>query len=96
MDKVINAGIKQDQIDYSVVNNLGFKTQVEHDSVFKDEYGFDYRIVSLELGKYEFDWDCVNRTVMLYKSEDCKGEEIELIYLIKDVDELNMMIKILQ
>ena len=44
----------QQKIKYRDVMDLGFKETYCNDKVFKDELGYDYKIVELKLTKKDF------------------------------------------
>ena len=49
--------MKQERIKYKDVMDLGFNESIESDSVYYNEYGFDYTIVTLKLTKRIYlDW----------------------------------------
>jgi hypothetical protein len=94
----VNEHIKQDPIDFKDVIVLGFKSRAEHDSVFQDEHGVPYIITNLELGKvYEFDWDQLTRTVILWKTHPCDCTDDDNVkYYVKDLQELKNLIQLLK
>lgn len=54
----------QSPIDYKDIIEAGFKVEETYDSIFKAEYGFDYKIVTLDLSKRLYlEWDTVTRFV---------------------------------
>ena len=56
----------QNEIDYKTVIDLDFKREDQTDSVFYNEYGFNWFIVTKKLTKRTYlDWDCNTRTVAL-------------------------------
>ena len=56
----------QNEIDYKIVIDLGFKRENQTDNVFYIEYGFNYFIVTKKLTKRIYlDWDCNTRTIRL-------------------------------
>lgn len=65
-------------IDYKKVIDLGFRREDQSDSIFYDEYGFNWFIVTLRLFTaknkdfVELDWDCNTREVeMIRYDKEC-------------------------
>lgn len=58
-------------IKYSDVIRLGFKTQNVHDSVYFNEYGFEYEIITFKLNKYSYiDWAKESRKCEILKCDE--------------------------
>lgn len=76
-----------DGIRYKDVIDLGFKRQDEHDSVFFDDNGYDWFIVTKKVFKRMYlDWDCEEHTVTLYhEDKDHNVEPIETMCTIEEV-----------
>lgn len=56
---------KNNKIDYKDLMDLGFNHKKYHDSVWKKIHGFDWFVVSLDVGKINFDWDIFTREVTM-------------------------------
>tara|TARA_R100000951_G_scaffold74771_1_gene63034 strand:- start:622 stop:990 length:369 start_codon:yes stop_codon:yes gene_type:complete len=56
---------KNNKIDYKDLMDLGFNHANCHDSVWKRVHGFDWFIVSLDIGRINFDWDIFTREVTM-------------------------------
>lgn len=57
-----------DGITYKQAIDLGFKRQDQHDSVFFDDNGYDWFLVTMKLAKrVELDWDCQTHDVTMYR-----------------------------
>ena len=74
--------MKREGIDFCDVMALGFTRQLEHDSVYEEQYGYPYTIVSkflYETKKIEVsaDWDQTTRKVSITKHNKKSGEIIE-------------------
>jgi hypothetical protein len=80
-------------IHYSDVVRLGFKTEKVHDKVYFDEYGFNYEIISFKLNRNNvIDWAKESRKCEILVCSD-EGDVLERIE-IKDLAELEIIIKI--
>ena len=82
---------EQKAIWFKDVINLGFKSSIEADDVFKDMHGYDYRITTLNVNKeISFDWDNENGTVRMLR---CDKEATILGDIpIMDLDHLKQML----
>ena len=61
----------QSPIDYGDVMGLGFERQNDNDSVFFNQYGFDYFICVKNLTPNIYiDWDVVTRTCTLIRHNE--------------------------
>lgn len=86
---------EQQPIHYKDIMKLGFKSTVENDKVFFDEFGVEYTITNLKLSKvYEFDWDQITRTVTLWKTKT-DGTTI-LTFEVIDLEQLEFLILLLK
>ena len=55
---------EQETVTYLEVMALGFKRQDINDNVFRDQYGYDWFLVTKELAEgIRAEWDCIKRTV---------------------------------
>lgn len=51
------------EINYKTIMDLGFEEEFCSDSVYFDEYGFEYSIISLKLAKHIYlEWSKESRT----------------------------------
>lgn len=83
-------------IDYQDVIDLGFKVERPGDTVFHNQYGFEWMIVQKKLfiaKKYEIlaDWNCVERTVEIVHFKRSDGSRIRTISNVT-LEELNIVI----
>lgn len=80
------------EIDYKKVIDLGFIREDQSDSIFKNQYGFDWFTVTMKLSKNIIaEWDCNKRTakIVRYDNEMSIKGEIKC----KSIDDLLMYLK---
>jgi hypothetical protein len=71
----------KEKINYKDIIALGFKRQDENDSVFYDENGYDWFIVTKRISKsFYMNWDCETHFVELIREK--KGDILNRIDLI--------------
>ena len=77
----------KDGIRYKDVIDLGFKRQDTHDSVFFDDNGYVWFLVTKKLSKRRYlDWDCETHAVTLYKEDkDHNTDAVKTMYTIEEV-----------
>ena len=82
----------QNKIDYKTVIDLGFEREDQTDSVFYNEHGFNWFIVTKKLlsKKIKLDWDCNTRTVTLKRID--KNHNIVGSLDIESLEELKNII----
>lgn len=84
---------EQQQIRYKDVMDLGFIETKCRDNVFRDDYGYDYKIVELNLTKkISIDWNIETRTCELIRINNNVDCDIRARYPIKNLDELKTII----
>ena len=55
------------KINYNEVIALGFEREEAHDKIFEEQNGYEYFIVTLNIGRYAFGWDIETHGITLYK-----------------------------
>lgn len=82
--------MEQQEINFKVLKELGFNVEYCDDSVFFDQYGYQWFIVekSYLKGRISIDWDSTTRTCELRRVT--KKGDITMRIPIKDQDELEM------
>lgn len=81
----------QEKFKYKTVIDLGFVREDIGDSVFYDQYGFRYFIVTKKLDeKINLDWDCNTRMVTMIRSN--KSETIVGKMYVETLNELKCII----
>ena len=84
---------EQQQIRYKDVMDLGFIETQCPDNVFRDEYGYDYKIVELNLTKkISIDWNIETRMCQLIRINNNIDCDVKARYPIKNLDELKTII----
>lgn len=84
----------QQKIKYRDVMDLGFKETYCNDKVFKDELGYDYKIVELKLTKkISIDWNIETRLCELLRVNNNRECDVKGRYPIKDLEELKRIIE---
>lgn len=84
--------MEQQEIEYCEVIKLGFEREDPGDTVFFNEYGFEYFIVYLNVSKgVSFDWCPITRKVEMLRGN--KKGDLLARHKIKDIDELIKWIK---
>jgi hypothetical protein len=84
--------MKQQPINYQDVIDLGFKSTIQQDPVFFNQYGFDWRITELKLCKHVYiDWDNNTRFCQMIRL-DKEGCNILRRKDIKNLDEFKEII----
>ena len=82
----------QEEIWYKTIKELGFKEEYQDDSVYENQYGYPYKIVSLKLSKTLYiDWNQVTRTCELIR----QNKECDILgrMPIRDEEHLNEIIE---
>lgn len=80
------------KLHYHEVIELGFKREEAPDKIFEEQNGYEYFIVTLNIGIYAFGWDIETHEITLYKGIDkfsvisTKSELLSLISLLKPVN----------
>jgi len=84
--------MEQKKIKYCDVMALKFKTEVSPDSVYFDEFGYEYEIITKQLTKTIYiDW--AKETQLAEMVRGCKKQKDVLNKMpIKDLDHLKQMI----
>ena len=59
--------MEKQKFDYEEVLKLGFLRTNVKDKIFEKQNGFEYFIMSLNLGRYSFCWDVLDHTITIYK-----------------------------
>ena len=86
-----NNKMAQEKIDYKIVIDLGFEREDQTDSIFYDQYGFNWFIVTKKLTKRTYlDWDCNTRIVTLKRID--KNHNIVGSLDIESLEELKNII----
>jgi len=82
----------QNKIDYKTVIDLGFEREDQTDSVFYNEHGFNWFIVTKKLlsKKIKLDWDCNTHEVKMIRL-DKKKNIIGTLY-VETLNELECII----
>jgi len=85
--------MKQERINYSDIKRLEFKEDVQSDSVYFDEYGYDYVIITLDLTKKIYiDWAKETGFAKLIRIDNPKKCNIKKRWPIKNLKELESVI----
>lgn len=84
--------MKQEKIKYCDVMALGFETEVSPDSVYFNEYGFEYEIITKQLTKTLYiDWAKETQLAELIRS--CKKQkDVKAKLPIKDLEHLKELV----
>lgn len=85
---------KNNKIDYKDLIDLGFKHENCNDSVWERIHGFGYFIVSLDIGRINFDWDIFTRKVTM--NEINKDHYIIRSKNIEDLQDLKGVLTIIK
>jgi hypothetical protein len=83
------------KFDYKDLLNNGFKREDCNDSVFFDQYGFQYFIFTKELRKnFYFDWNVNNQELTLVKT----NYEYNIIYrkIVDSIEEYKLIEELLK
>lgn len=84
---------EQQQIRYKDVMELGFIETQCPDNVFRDEYGYDYKVVEFKIAKLiSIYWDIETRTCELIRINNNVDCDIRARYPIKNLEELKTII----
>ena len=84
--------MKQQEIKYKDIKDLGFTEEIQKDSVYFDEYGYHYAIISLDLTKLiSLDWEKETRLCKMIRI-DSDGNIIQEKKII-DLEDLKSTIK---
>lgn len=83
-----DTNIVQEQINYKNIMNLGFVEEEIYDSVYYNQYGFEYAIITKYLTKKIYlDWDKVSRVCTMVRID--KEKNILAKMPIRDLDHLH-------
>lgn len=58
------------KIRYCEAIALGFEREEANDKIFEEQMGYEYFIVTLNIGRYAFGWNIVTHGITLYKGTD--------------------------
>ena len=84
----------QQEIEYCEIMALGFKVEETSDSVFFNQYGYEYKIFTFSLTNLVYiDWDQVTRTCKMIRLKDRKTCDIVGCIPINDLQHLKEMIE---
>lgn len=87
--------MKQEKIKYKEIMSLGFKEEIVSDSVYYDDFGYDYAIITKKLAKYKFlQWEKDTRLCVFYKTN--KDHDIVFTKEVKDIDEVKFIISLFE
>lgn len=85
--------MKQQQIDYHHIMSLGFTEQIADDSVYVNEFGYDYAIITKWLTKKIYlDWTKDERICNLHRIDSPKTCNILATMQIKNLKHLQQII----
>lgn len=83
----------QEKIQYSEIIALGFTEDPSHDSIYFDQFGYDYVIITKKLSKKIYlDWEKSTQLCKLVRLKKVKTGDIAKIYQIKNLKELKEII----
>ena len=77
------------KIKYNEAIALGFEREDAHDKLFEGQNGYEYFIVTLNIGRYAFGWDIITHEVTLYKDTNAAKK-------IETREEFNFLINLLK
>lgn len=84
--------MKQEQIRYKDIIDLGFKEEFCSDTVYEDEYGFQYVIITLNLTKRIYiDWEKSTRLCEMVRLD--KDHNVKARKPIMNLDELKGIVE---
>lgn len=86
--------MKQEKIHYRDIMDLGFNEEICSDSVFFDEFGFDYTIITFKItNKVYLDWDKVTQLCELVRIDSPKTCNIKKKMKIMNLNELKKVLE---
>ena len=81
----------QEKIDYADVIALGFNIQEEDDSVFFNQYGYPWKIITLDLTKKIYlNWDQETRLCSMIRVD--KNSSIKAKMIIPNIESLKAIV----
>lgn len=81
--------MKSHEFSYEIVKMLGFEETLCHDEVYEREYGFPYKIITLDLNRRLFiRWAQEDRTMTLVRINNRKDGGVLLERIIEDKSDL--------
>jgi len=85
--------MKQEQINYRDIMRLDFTEQIDDDSVYFDEFGYDYANITKWLTKKIYlEWTKDERVCNLHRVDSCKTCNILATMQIKNLEHLKQII----
>lgn len=85
-----------DEIKYKDIQRLKFHEQVEQDSVYEEEYGIPYKIITLQLRRgISVDWNQLTRKCTIDKFDKDSGK-ILFTYNVSSLEELEALIELIK
>jgi hypothetical protein len=85
--------MNQEQIDYSDIIDLGFKTEPQSDSVYFNQYGYEYCLFTFKLTSLIYiDWAQESRTCQMIRIDHTKTMNIMKRMPIMNLDHLKQII----
>lgn len=85
--------MKQEQINYSDIIELGFDEEVSDDKVYYNQFGYEYVIITKYLTrKIYLEWSKDERVVQMYRINNKREMEVMATMQIRDLDHLKSII----